>query len=72
MMILGPGGTGKSKLIAALTETFEYYETLDCLTKTATTGITSSTIKGQTLHSLICLGRTGSKEDWLPMSSEKT
>jgi len=71
-MILGPGETGKSKLIAALAEMFEYYETLERLAKAATAGIASSTIKGQTLHSLICLGSTGSKEDWLAMLSEKT
>ena len=51
MIILGPGGTGKSMLISAITETFEHYGKEDILTKCATTGIAASDIGGKTVHS---------------------
>lgn len=51
MSILGPGGTGKSKIIGATTETFQYYEKKDILAKWATTGIAATGIEGNPLHS---------------------
>jgi len=51
MQILGPGGTGKSLLIGAITETFEFYNCSSRLAKTATSGIAASDIGGQTIHS---------------------
>jgi MoxR-like ATPase len=71
MMVLGAGGTGKTLLIGAITETFEYHEDLDELAKSATTGIASADIGGSTLHSLIGLGRGKAKEDWLTKTSAK-
>ena len=72
MIILSPEGTGKSLLIKAVTETFEYYAASERLAKCTTTGIAASLIEGKTLHSLISLGRAGAKEDWLTNCSEKT
>jgi len=51
MLILGQGGTGKSMLIGAITETFKFYGKEDILAKCATTGIAATDIGGQTLHS---------------------
>ncbi len=71
MIVLGPGGTGKSLLIGAVTETFEYYAASNRLAKCATTGIAAADIGGKTLHSLICIGRGQAKENWLTKSSAK-
>lgn len=51
MLLLGQGGTRKSTLISAITETFKYHGKKDFLAKCATTGIAASNISGQTLHS---------------------
>ncbi|KAF5321196.1 hypothetical protein D9619_001956 [Psilocybe cf. subviscida] len=51
MLLLGQGGTGKSTLIGAITETFQYHGQASILAKCATTGIAASDIGGQTLHS---------------------
>jgi len=48
---LGQGGTGKSMLIGAITETFKFYGQENILAKCATTGIAATDIGGQTLHS---------------------
>ncbi|EAU82018.2 ATP-dependent DNA helicase PIF1 [Coprinopsis cinerea okayama7 len=51
MQIQGEGGTGKSLLIGAITESFERHQATSLLAKAATTGIASIPIQGQTLHS---------------------
>ncbi|PPQ92734.1 hypothetical protein CVT25_015701 [Psilocybe cyanescens] len=73
MLILGQGGTGKSMLIGAITETFRYYGQLDILAKCATTGIAATDIGGMTLHSWAGLSqRPPTKEDWLEGACDKT
>lgn len=70
MLILGPGGTGKSLLISAISETFKYYNQESILAKCATTGIAASNIGGQTLHSWAALPIIRPKsEDWILKSS---
>ena len=51
MLILGPGGTGKSTLIDAISETFAFFKIEASLARCATTGIAASNIAGSTLHS---------------------
>lgn len=73
MIILGPGGTGKSMLISAITETFEHYGKEDILSKCATTGIAASDIGGKTLHSWAGLSINVPKgEDWQSKASSTT
>jgi ATP-dependent exoDNAse (exonuclease V), alpha subunit - helicase superfamily I member len=50
MTIIGQGGVGKSKLINALSEAFEFHGARDQLAKTALTGIAATVIHGTTLH----------------------
>jgi hypothetical protein len=71
MLILGQGGTGKSLLIAAITETFEHLGAAPLLAKCATTGIAATEIKAQTLHSWAGLSaRHPKEEDWFNKSSK--
>jgi hypothetical protein len=51
MLVLGHGGTGKSMLIGAITETFKALGSEDKLAKCATSGVAAVIIGGQTLHS---------------------
>lgn len=70
MLILGQGGTGKTTLIRAITETFRFYGQLDILAKCATTGIAATDIGGYTLHSWAGLTHSLPKDDdWLDRSS---
>jgi len=50
MVIIGQGGTGKSTLINAITETSKGNDAAKLLAKTATTGIAASLINGVTIH----------------------
>ena len=50
MTVIGPGGTGKSTLINALTAVFEENGMRDSLAITATSGVAASLIGGTTLH----------------------
>jgi predicted GTPase len=50
MLIMGQGGTGKSKLLNALTTTFRKHDASHLLGKTAMSGIAASLIGGITLH----------------------
>lgn len=69
MVIQGAGGTGKSKLIDEISATFEEYEATALLAETATTGIASSLIGGQTVHSWASVPRNNpGKGDWLARS----
>lgn len=73
MLILSQGGTGKSLLIAAIMETFEYYNQTHILAKCATTGIAATDIGGVTLHSWAGLSkRAPTKPDWLENATKKT
>lgn len=70
MLVLGPGGTGKSLLIGAITETFNHYGQSSILSICATTGIAATNVGGQTLHSWAGLPVARSKsEDWIDKSS---
>ena len=71
MLILGQGGTGKSTLIRAITETFQYHDKLNILAKCATTGIAATDIGAYTLHSWAGLTHNLTKDDdWLERSSK--
>src|SRR6266571_2511910 len=72
MMILGSGGTGKSLLISAVTETFAYHDSTECLALCATTGIAASNIGGTTLHSWAGLRRSAQSSKWMEKTSEQT
>jgi len=50
MIIMGPGGTGKSTLLNAITTTFEQHGAQHLLKKSAMSGIAASLIGGTTLH----------------------
>jgi ATPase subunit of ABC transporter with duplicated ATPase domains len=50
MTVIGPGGTGKSTLLNALTTTFGKLKVPQLLAKTAMTGVAASLIGGTTLH----------------------
>jgi len=51
MLVIGEGGTGKSVLIDAITKTFEFHGKRQDLAECGTSGIATSSIKGQTVHS---------------------
>lgn len=65
LQVQGRGGTGKSLLIQAITELFEYYQCAGILSKAATSGIAGSQIGGSTVHSWagIAVGNTGPVSD---------
>jgi hypothetical protein len=70
MLVLGHGGTGKSMLIAAITETFKALDSEDMLAKCATSGVAAVIIGGQTLHSWAGIPvRTPRKDNWVEGSS---
>jgi len=73
MLLLGPGGTGKSKLIGTTMETFSHYEEEEILVKCATTGIAATDIGDRTLHSWACLPHTIPKvDDWIENTMKAT
>jgi hypothetical protein len=73
MLILGQAGTGKTKVIGAITETFRHYNKLDILAKCATTGIAAVDIGASTLHSWAALPNNLPKDDdWLERSSKSS
>ncbi|KIO18983.1 hypothetical protein M407DRAFT_83347, partial [Tulasnella calospora MUT 4182] len=51
MIVAGPGGTGKSRVIAAMTSLFDNLNCSESLKKSAPTGIAAYAIGGVTLHS---------------------
>lgn len=70
MLVLGQGGTGKSTLIKAITETFRFYGKEDILAKCATTGIAATDIGAATLHSWAGLNHNIPKtDDWKTKAS---
>ncbi|RDB16871.1 ATP-dependent DNA helicase PIF1 [Hypsizygus marmoreus] len=66
MLVLGPGGTGKSLLIEAITQTFAELGISTRLAKTASSGVAASLIGGDTLHSWagIPVNPTNNGTDW--------
>jgi hypothetical protein len=71
MLILGEGGTGKSEVIRAISETFKEWRASALLAKTATTGVAASPIGGSTVHSWAALPiATPKAEDWITKQSK--
>ena len=71
MLILGEGGTGKTKVISAISETFRHYDKFDILAKCATTGVAAVDIGACTVHSWAGLPNNLPKDDdWLDRSSK--
>ena len=50
MIVIGSGGTGKSKLLNTITLTFEAKNAIDLLAKTVMLGVAATVIGGTTLH----------------------
>jgi hypothetical protein len=72
MIVNGAGGTGKSTLIKAITETFAHHGEIDALAKCATSGVAATQIAGSTLHSWAGLGvQRHSTDEWLHKASDK-
>ena len=59
MYIGGPGGTGKSRVIQALTDWFERRNESRRLRLTSYTGAAAKNINGTTLHTALCLNPAG-------------
>ncbi|KAJ3755395.1 hypothetical protein EV360DRAFT_49816, partial [Lentinula raphanica] len=55
MIIHGEGGTGKSKVIATITDMFRKKKVLEMLIKSAYTGVAASLIEGNTTHSIAAI-----------------
>lgn len=55
MIVAGPRGTGKSRVIAAVTALFQKLNVSNSLRKAAPTGIAAYAISGTTIHSLLGL-----------------
>jgi hypothetical protein len=71
MLVLGHGGTGKSMLIGAITETFKGLESEDKLAKCGTSGVAAVIIGGQTLHSWAGIPiNKPRKEDWVDSTNQ--
>jgi len=56
MLVIGHGGTGKSVLIDAITETFAFHNEEEALAKCGTSGISSTHVNGSTVHFWAGLG----------------
>ena len=73
MLVLGHGGTGKSMLIGAITETFKAHNAEDKLAKCATSGVAAVIIGGQTLHSWAAIPISNPrKDDWAESTNPTT
>jgi len=71
MLVLGHGGTGKSMLIGAITETFKALRSEDKLAKCATSGVAAVIIGGQTLHSWAGIPiNNPRKENWVETDNQ--
>ncbi|KAJ7363074.1 hypothetical protein DFH08DRAFT_683484, partial [Mycena albidolilacea] len=57
MLLTGPGGTGKSRVIDALRDFFELRGQTRRLRLAAYTGVAARNINGMTLHSALCLNQ---------------
>lgn len=66
MIVHGQGGTGKSALLNAISNTFEKLNASTLLAKTATLGVAACIVGGQTLHTWAALPRViPSTDNWL-------
>jgi hypothetical protein len=73
MLVLGHGGTGKSMLIGAITETFKVLGSEEKLAKCATSGVAAVIIGGQTFHSWAGIPvHTPRKENWAETDNQTT
>lgn len=73
MLVLGHGGTGKSMLIGAITETFRFLKSEDKLAKCGTSGVAAVIIGGQTLHSWAAIPiHNPRKENWVESTNQTT
>jgi hypothetical protein len=73
MLVLGHGGTGKSMLIGAITETFKIHRSEEKLAKCATSGVAAVIIGGQTFHSWAGIPvNCPRKEDWVETDNPAT
>jgi flavin-binding protein dodecin len=63
MYIGGPGGTGKSRIIQALTDFFKRKNQSRRLRLTAFTGVAAKNIGGTTLHTALCMSLSKKKSD---------
>jgi predicted AAA+ superfamily ATPase len=50
MLVIGAGGTGKTALVDAVTETFAFHECETALAKCTTSSIAAVQISGTTVH----------------------
>ncbi|KAF8816193.1 hypothetical protein BYT27DRAFT_7248501 [Phlegmacium glaucopus] len=72
MLVLGQGGTGKSMVIGAITETFEALHAADKLAKCGTSGVAAVIIGGQTYHSWAGIPiNKPSKDNWVDTPSRE-
>ncbi|KAJ3970272.1 hypothetical protein EV361DRAFT_786151, partial [Lentinula raphanica] len=55
MIIHGEGGTGKSKVIATITDLFRKMNVPSMLVKSAYTGVAASVIEGKTTHTIAAI-----------------
>lgn len=73
MLVLGHGGTGKSMLIGAITETFKVLRCEQMLAKCATSGVAAVIIGGQTFHSWAAIPiNTPRRENWVESDNPST
>ena len=65
MVLYGEGGTGKSRVIQTITESFSTYGAAHMLVKAAYTGVAASLVNGKTTHVIasLSLGSKGSVTD---------
>lgn len=63
MYLGGPGGTGKSRVIHALTDFFKRKNQSRRLRLAAFTGVAAKNIGGTTLHTALCMSITSKKSD---------
>lgn len=72
MIVHGQGGTGKSALLNAISDSFEKLNASDLLAKTAMSGVAASIVGGQTLHSWAALPvKPPSTDNWLTHPSKR-
>ena len=66
MIVTGPGGTGKSTMLEAISKTFELQSASHLLYKSAMSGVAASLIGGTTLHwwGGLPVMSTPQKDDW--------
>lgn len=71
MIVIGPGGTGKSTLLNAITKSFEHNGVCHLLAKTAMSGVAATVIGGTTLHwwAGLLVMKTPNNDDWMDHKS---